>query len=94
MRVEVRVFAHFVDRLSPEDRREKRSYLELPEGARVLDVIARLGIPRGEVSLLMRNDERASEETVLADGDVVGIFPPIAGGAPAAGAPARRRRLV
>ncbi|MFQ5912071.1 MAG: MoaD/ThiS family protein [Nitrospinota bacterium] len=80
MRIEVRVFAHFVNYLPQADRREKRSFLELPEGARISDVITRLGIPQGEVNLLMRNDRQASEGEVLDEGDIVGIFPAIAGG--------------
>ncbi len=80
MRIEVRVFAHFVNYLPAEGRPEKRSFLELPEGARMSDVVTRLGIPRDEVNLLMRNDRQVSEEEVLAEGDVVGIFPPIVGG--------------
>ena len=39
-----------------------------------------MGIPPDEVSLLMRNGRQVSEEETLAEGDVVGIFPPIAGG--------------
>jgi molybdopterin converting factor small subunit len=81
VRIEVEVFGHFIDYLSSESRREKRAFLDLPQGARISDLIARLKIPRKEVSLLMRNDEQASEDEVLADGDVVGIFPPISGGA-------------
>ncbi len=80
MRIEVRVFAHFIGYLPPEDRRGKRSTLDLPEGARVSDIIRRMGIPREEVNLLMRNHRQVSAEERLAEGDVVGIFPPIAGG--------------
>ena len=80
MRIEVRVFAHFVRYLPAEDRREKRSILDLPEGTRISDTVRRMGIPPDEVSLLMRNGRQVSEEEALAEGDVVGIFPPIAGG--------------
>ena len=80
MQIEVRVFAHFVDYLPPADRKEKASRIKIRTGSRIIDVIEQLGIPRGEVSLVMRNDEQSSVEQKLKDGDTVGIFPPIAGG--------------
>ncbi len=80
MLIEVRVFAHFVDYLPPADRKEKASRIRVRTGSRIIDVIKRLGIPRGEVSLVMQNDEQSSVEQMLKDGDTVGIFPPIAGG--------------
>ncbi len=80
MRVEVRVFAHFSDYLPPEDRKERGCLIELPEGSLISDIIHRLGIPENEVNLLMRNDQQVLKDEILADGDVVGIFPPIAGG--------------
>jgi molybdopterin converting factor small subunit len=81
VRVEVRVFAHFSDYLPPENRKERGCLLEMPEDSRISDIIHRLGIPENEVNLLMRNDQQVLKDEILADGDVVGIFPPIAGGA-------------
>lgn len=81
MEIEVRVFAHFVDYLPLPDRGEKVSRIRIRADSRIIDVIEKLGIPREEVSLVMCNDEQSRLQKVLKNGDTVGIFPPIAGGA-------------
>ncbi|OPY64673.1 MAG: ThiS family protein [Syntrophorhabdus sp. PtaU1.Bin050] len=53
---------------------------ELPENATVGDIIAKLGIPEKEVTLIFVNGHRADRTTRLADGDSVALFPPVGGG--------------
>jgi molybdopterin converting factor small subunit len=54
---------------------------ELAEGTTVQKFLEKeLGIPPGEVKIVFINGVSRSFDHVLADGDRVGIFPPIAGG--------------
>lgn len=43
-------------------------------------LIDRLALPREEVKLVFINGRKAGPDTVLDDGDRVGIFPPVGGG--------------
>ena len=54
--------------------------LDLPEGATVADVMARLGVPDEEVFTAVVNREMVPEDTVLRDGDRLDLVPPIPGG--------------
>ena len=45
-----------------------------------LELVRRLDIPLEEIKLVFVNGAAASLDTVLADGDRVGIFPPVGGG--------------
>ncbi|MDC7233017.1 MAG: MoaD/ThiS family protein [Spirochaetales bacterium] len=52
----------------------------LQEGDRVLDIMARIGIPPEKVTIIFINNVHAEPESPLKDGDVLGLFPPIGGG--------------
>jgi len=54
--------------------------LQMPEGAQVADLLARLGVPKSEVKTAFVNNRRRSEDHRLSDGDRVAIFPPVGGG--------------
>ncbi len=54
--------------------------VELKEGSGVEAVFARLGIPDGEPREIIRNHRLAASGEVLHDGDIIAIFPPLAGG--------------
>ncbi len=43
-------------------------------------VLDRLGVPTGQVALVFVNNVITGRDTVLKDGDSMGIFPPIGGG--------------
>ena len=79
MRVEVRLFATF-GRYLPTDHRTGRTFLEIIEGSTVADVAAALGIPTDLSRIVLVNDHDADENRRLGPGDVVTIFPPLAGG--------------
>lgn len=49
-------------------------------GETVGAVMDRLGIPAGRVTLIFVNNVHRKPDAVLADGDAVGLFPPIGGG--------------
>lgn len=54
--------------------------VDLPEGATIDDLIQQLGLPRDEVKVVFVNALFREPDYVLADGDEVGIFPPVGGG--------------
>lgn len=54
--------------------------VDLPEGARVRDLVRHLGLPKAEVKLVYVNALFREMDHVLADGDELGIFPPVGGG--------------
>ena len=56
--------------------------LDLPDGRTVADVARQLGIPADLARVVLVNGRDAAPEQPLAPGDVVSIFPPLAGGAP------------
>jgi len=55
--------------------------LELPDGSTVGQVVASLEIPAELDCLRVVNGHDAPPEQVLRDGDVLSVFPPLAGGA-------------
>ncbi|MDZ7373559.1 MAG: MoaD/ThiS family protein [candidate division KSB1 bacterium] len=58
----------------------KERVLELPDGARVGDVLRSLGLSAEESYIVLRNGVHADRGERLADGDVLSLFPLIAGG--------------
>jgi molybdopterin converting factor small subunit len=52
----------------------------LPESTDIDALLAMLQIPPDEVKLVFVNGRRADLDRVLADGDRVGLFPPVGGG--------------
>ncbi len=54
--------------------------VDLPEGATVSDVIDLFKIPEDLPRLNILNNVHVKRDHVLKDGDVLALFPPIAGG--------------
>ncbi len=54
--------------------------LDVHDGARVNDVIARLGIPPGHAKIIVSGNEQLEPTAALRDGQELNLFPPIAGG--------------
>jgi molybdopterin synthase sulfur carrier subunit len=54
--------------------------VELPDGATVGQLVRLLGLPEEEVKMIFVNGIVRDREHVLADGDELGIFPPVGGG--------------
>jgi molybdopterin converting factor small subunit len=52
----------------------------IPPGTTVRDIVQKLNIDEAEAKLVFVNSRRAMLTTELADGDRVGIFPPVGGG--------------
>ncbi len=88
MRVRLRLFASLRDRL-PGDRRVHRGRdndFELTAGASLQHLLDRLAIEPKLAQMVRVNGEqmpRGQQQrtaTALSDGDVIAIFPPVAGG--------------
>lgn len=54
--------------------------VQLPEGATVGDLVRHLRIPADHVKVVFVNGIVRDETHPLADGDEVGVFPPVGGG--------------
>ena len=84
MRITFKLYASLTQYLPPASRYDNRVQLELPAGTTVQQVIEPYGMPVKLVHLVLINgayvppEERLSRE--LVDGDVLAIWPPIAGG--------------
>ena len=76
MNLEVRLFAT----LRPYMEGACKGLLEMPKGATIADVVARLDLPDEEIRLIFVNGKHEKRETVLHEGDRVGLFPPVGGG--------------
>jgi sulfur carrier protein ThiS len=84
VRITFKLYASLGAYLPPEARKANRMELELPAGTTVLEVILGRAVPPEKCSLVLVNgqwvalSERAGRE--LLDGDVLAIWPPVAGG--------------
>jgi sulfur-carrier protein len=74
MQIEVRLFAS----LRQERFAEKK--LDFPAGTTVADVLRQIGIAPAEVAILLVNGQHAAADRALAAGDVLSLFPLVAGG--------------
>ncbi len=79
MTVEVRLFATLIQFL-PSDGKAGTAVLDLPDGATIADVTRRLGIPPELDCVLLLNGTNVEADARLRAGDVIDMFPPLAGG--------------
>ena len=84
MKITLKLFASLTDYLPPELKYTNMMAMDIAPGASILDVIKPLALPEKMVHLVLVNgkyiapEQRASQ--TLAEGDVLAIWPPIAGG--------------
>lgn len=84
MRITLKLFATLTDHLPPQARRDNQISLDVAEGSTVAQVVQPFGLPPKLVHLVLVNgayippEERPSR--VLREGDVLAIWPPVAGG--------------
>ena len=82
MTITFKLFATLMDYL-PDNAVKNSVQLEVEEGTSANDLISRYAVPRNEVHLVLVNGIYAGEDArdnPLQDGDVVAIWPPVAGG--------------
>ena len=79
VKVEVRLFANLA-KLLPPGSQKKRATLTVRKGTTVDELLDRLNLPRKVTNIVMVNGAQGDREAELKEGDVVSVFPPIAGG--------------
>jgi sulfur-carrier protein len=77
--VTVRLFATFRDFL-PQHAKRSGLQIEVREHDTVQALIKELGVPDDLPKIVLVNGQHASENSVLTNGDIVTVFPPLIGG--------------
>jgi sulfur carrier protein ThiS len=84
MKITLKLFASLTDYLPPDARRSNIVELEVDSGASILQIIEPFGLPMKLVHLVLVNGHYINPEDratrTLVEGDVLAIWPPIAGG--------------
>ncbi len=84
MHITFKLYASLTQHLPAEARRSNQVLLEVPDGTPIAKIVEPFGLPERLVHLVLVNgvyvppDQRLS--LVPRDGDVLAIWPPIAGG--------------
>ena len=78
MKVDVALFASLSGFHAMDGGGHTRAY-DLPEGTRIADVIATLGLP-DQPRIVFVDGRHAGEDRELHEGERLAIFPPVAGG--------------
>lgn len=74
MKVTVKLFASLrMDRFAVAER-------DYEDGATVGHVLLSLHIPEGEAAIIFINGRHAEADSLLKEGDLLAIFPPVGGG--------------
>ena len=79
MEIEVKLFATLRDYL-PKGSDRFSCNMEVEGSTRVQDILSRLKIPEEMPKIILINGIHGKKDQVLKDGDVLSIFPPVAGG--------------
>ena len=74
MEIEVRLFATF------RVGRWKSKRLSFEGEIRIIDILDSLQIKKEELGMVLINGAYSETDTKLKDGDIIAIFPPLAGG--------------
>jgi molybdopterin converting factor small subunit len=84
MNITFKLFATLTDYLPPEARRSNQVTLDVAQDASISLIIEPFGMPPKLVHLVLVNGKYIKPEdrgtTTLVDGDVLAIWPPVAGG--------------
>lgn len=84
MKITLKLFASLTDYLPAADRSSNITQLDVPPEASILQIIEPFGLPPKLVHLVLINgtyvDPAQRASRTLLEGDVLAIWPPIAGG--------------
>ncbi len=75
MGIEIKLFATLTKFLP-----DNSDAFPIDEGETIQSLIEKLGLPEKEVTLMFINSLRSDRDSVIKDGDRVGLFPPVGGG--------------
>ncbi len=79
MDIEVKLFATLRDYL-PKGSNRFSCRMEIDGHTRVKDIMSKLGIPDEIPKIVLVNGVHGKADQILKEGDVLSIFPPVAGG--------------
>jgi molybdopterin converting factor small subunit len=79
MEIEVKLFATLRDYLPPGSSRFS-CRLGIAEATSIEEVLKRLAIPEDTPKIILVNGIHAGKGDTLKEGDVLSVFPPVAGG--------------
>lgn len=79
MKIEVQLYATLSQYL-PKGAQNRKAVMEVVDGVTVGTVMSQLGIPKEHPNLVLVNGIHAHDDLALKDGDVLAVFPPMAGG--------------
>jgi len=79
MEIEVKLFATLRDYL-PKGSGRFSCRMEIDGQTRVQEILTKLNIPEEMPKIILINGVHGKKEQVLKEGDVLSIFPPVAGG--------------
>jgi len=79
MEIEVKLFATLRDYL-PKGSSRFSCKMGVDDSTRVQDILSRLKIPEEIPKIILINGVHGKKEQMLKDGDVLSVFPPVAGG--------------
>lgn len=74
MEIEVRLFASF------REGRWKSKRLQFSEDLHIIDILDTLHININEIGMILVNGSYKTTDFKLNDGDILALFPPVAGG--------------
>lgn len=80
MIIEVKVFSSLRHYVPDSENRRDGDKWEIKEGWSVNQVLKMLNIPDEEVKIVLINGRVARKENILKQGDLLYVFPPMAGG--------------
>ncbi len=79
MEIEVKLFATLRDYL-PEESSRFSCKMEIDSHTRVQDILSKLKMPEEMPKIILVNGIHGKKDQILKDGDVLSVFPPVAGG--------------
>jgi molybdopterin converting factor small subunit len=79
MEIEVKLFATLRDYL-PQGSGRFSCKMEIDGQTRVEDVLSKLKIPEDMPKIILLNGIHGKKEQLLKEGDILSVFPPVAGG--------------
>jgi sulfur-carrier protein len=79
MEIEVKLFATLRDYL-PEGSGRFSCKMKIESHTRIEDIMSNLKIPEEMPKIILLNGIHGKKDQVLKDGDVLSVFPPVAGG--------------
>jgi molybdopterin synthase sulfur carrier subunit len=79
MEIEVKLFATLRDYL-PKGSGRFSCKIEIDASTRIQDILSRLKIPEEIPKIILVNGVHRKKKQILKEGDVLSVFPPVAGG--------------